>query len=207
MSGATGERIGGGRRHDRSGGAAAPTDGADTSRAAGSDTVAGRGAGFVALISLVRPASRSRVREAFAMSSADVPVTPLPPAPPAAAAWAGLALFAAGWAVVLRTLETNAFAVRVVRHQPERGHHSLRQFTADCTAKRPAVRPPGHLGGEPEQARNPTSHRPYSHVSHRDAPVLQLAIFQVADTRTEQRIRPRVQAAFRYVEHAFAPTP
>jgi protein-S-isoprenylcysteine O-methyltransferase Ste14 len=44
------------------------------------------------------------------------------PAPPAAAMWAGLALFAAGWVLVLRALETNAFAVRVVRHQPERGH-------------------------------------------------------------------------------------
>jgi protein-S-isoprenylcysteine O-methyltransferase Ste14 len=44
------------------------------------------------------------------------------PAPPAAAAWAGLALFAAGWVLVLKALETNAFAVRVVRHQPERGH-------------------------------------------------------------------------------------
>jgi protein-S-isoprenylcysteine O-methyltransferase Ste14 len=43
-------------------------------------------------------------------------------APPAVAAWAGLALFAAGWVLVLRALETNAFAVRVVRHQPERGH-------------------------------------------------------------------------------------
>ena len=34
----------------------------------------------------------------------------------------GLALFAAGAALVLKALETNAFAVRVVRHQPERGH-------------------------------------------------------------------------------------
>src|SRR6185436_13034939 len=46
--------------------------------------------------------------------------------PPAAAAWAvagaGLALYALGWVLVLRALETNAFAVRVVRHQPERGH-------------------------------------------------------------------------------------
>jgi protein-S-isoprenylcysteine O-methyltransferase Ste14 len=33
-----------------------------------------------------------------------------------------LALFAAGWVLVLKALETNAFAVRVVRHQPERGH-------------------------------------------------------------------------------------
>jgi protein-S-isoprenylcysteine O-methyltransferase Ste14 len=33
-----------------------------------------------------------------------------------------LALFAAGWVLALRALETNAFAVRVVRHQPERGH-------------------------------------------------------------------------------------
>jgi protein-S-isoprenylcysteine O-methyltransferase Ste14 len=44
------------------------------------------------------------------------------PAPPAVAACVGLAIFAGGWVLVLRALETNAFAVRVVRHQPERGH-------------------------------------------------------------------------------------
>jgi len=43
-------------------------------------------------------------------------------APAKAVSWAGLAIFAAGWWLVLRALETNAFAVRVVRHQPERGH-------------------------------------------------------------------------------------
>ena len=42
-----------------------------------------------------------------------------------AIAWAGLAIFAAGWWLVLRALETNAFAVRVVRHQPERGHRVI----------------------------------------------------------------------------------
>jgi protein-S-isoprenylcysteine O-methyltransferase Ste14 len=56
------------------------------------------------------------------VSSGDAARWHIWPAPPAAAAWAGLALFAAGWALVLRALETNAFAVRVVRHQPERGH-------------------------------------------------------------------------------------
>jgi protein-S-isoprenylcysteine O-methyltransferase Ste14 len=59
------------------------------------------------------------------ISSADSTRWRFWPAPPAVAAWAagaGLALFAAGWVLVLRALETNAFAVRVVRHQPERGH-------------------------------------------------------------------------------------
>jgi protein-S-isoprenylcysteine O-methyltransferase Ste14 len=56
------------------------------------------------------------------VSSLDATRWHLWPAPPAAVAWAGLALFAAGWVLVLRALETNAFAVRVVRHQPERGH-------------------------------------------------------------------------------------
>ena len=46
-------------------------------------------------------------------------------APPIAIAWAGLALFAAGWWLVLRALETNPFAVRVVRYQPERGHRVI----------------------------------------------------------------------------------
>jgi protein-S-isoprenylcysteine O-methyltransferase Ste14 len=41
---------------------------------------------------------------------------------PPALAWLGLALFAAGWALVMRALETNAFATMVVRHQTERGH-------------------------------------------------------------------------------------
>ena len=44
------------------------------------------------------------------------------PAPGAALAWVGLGLFGAGWLLVVTALETNAFAVRVVRHQPERGH-------------------------------------------------------------------------------------
>jgi protein-S-isoprenylcysteine O-methyltransferase Ste14 len=44
------------------------------------------------------------------------------PAPPALASWVGLALYTAGWCLVVRALETNAFAVMVVRHQPERGH-------------------------------------------------------------------------------------
>lgn len=39
--------------------------------------------------------------------------------------WMGLAVFAAGWWLVLRALETNAFAVRVVRPQPERGHRVI----------------------------------------------------------------------------------
>jgi protein-S-isoprenylcysteine O-methyltransferase Ste14 len=43
-------------------------------------------------------------------------------APGDAAAWLGLGLFGAGWCLVVAALETNAFAVRVVRHQPERGH-------------------------------------------------------------------------------------
>lgn len=56
------------------------------------------------------------------VSSADAARWHLWPAPPAALAWFGLALFAAGWVLALKSLETNAFAVRVVRHQPERGH-------------------------------------------------------------------------------------
>jgi protein-S-isoprenylcysteine O-methyltransferase Ste14 len=44
---------------------------------------------------------------------------------PSALSWAGLAIFAAGWWLALRALETNAFAVRVVRHQPERGHRVI----------------------------------------------------------------------------------
>jgi len=42
------------------------------------------------------------------------------PRPPAAVSLAGLVLFAAGWWIIARVLRTNAFAVRVVRHQPER---------------------------------------------------------------------------------------
>ena len=56
------------------------------------------------------------------VSSIDATRWHLWPAPPAAVAWiapAGLILFAAGWVLVLRSLEINAFAVRVVRHQPE----------------------------------------------------------------------------------------
>jgi protein-S-isoprenylcysteine O-methyltransferase Ste14 len=56
------------------------------------------------------------------LSSADGSRWHVWPAPPKAISWAGLAIFAAGWWLVLRALETNAFAVRVVRHQPERGH-------------------------------------------------------------------------------------
>jgi protein-S-isoprenylcysteine O-methyltransferase Ste14 len=56
------------------------------------------------------------------LSSADGSRWHIGPAPPTALSWAGLATFAAGWWLVLRALETNAFAVRVVRHQPERGH-------------------------------------------------------------------------------------
>jgi len=41
---------------------------------------------------------------------------------PSMLAWPGLALFAAGWVLVMRALETNAFATTVVRHQVERGH-------------------------------------------------------------------------------------
>src|SRR6185436_8313831 len=52
------------------------------------------------------------------ISSVDAARWHIWPAPAAAASWAGLALFAAGWVLVLRALETNAFAVRVVRHQP-----------------------------------------------------------------------------------------
>ncbi len=56
------------------------------------------------------------------VSSADAARWHLWPAPPAALAWVGLALAAFGSALVHKSLETNAFAVRVVRHQPERGH-------------------------------------------------------------------------------------
>jgi protein-S-isoprenylcysteine O-methyltransferase Ste14 len=37
-------------------------------------------------------------------------------------AWLGLAFFAVGWMLVMRALETNAYATTVVRHQLERGH-------------------------------------------------------------------------------------
>jgi protein-S-isoprenylcysteine O-methyltransferase Ste14 len=56
------------------------------------------------------------------LSAADARRWHVWPAPGAAMSWLGLGLFAAGWCMVVRTLETNAFAVRVVRHQPERGH-------------------------------------------------------------------------------------
>ncbi len=59
------------------------------------------------------------------ISSADGSRWHIWPAPPITIAYAGLALFAAGWWLVLRALETNAFAVRVVRHQPERGHRVI----------------------------------------------------------------------------------
>jgi protein-S-isoprenylcysteine O-methyltransferase Ste14 len=45
--------------------------------------------------------------------------------PLTAISWMGLALFAAGWWLALRALETNAFAVRVVRYQPEHGHRVI----------------------------------------------------------------------------------
>jgi protein-S-isoprenylcysteine O-methyltransferase Ste14 len=41
---------------------------------------------------------------------------------PPAVAWLGIALFTAGWLLVMRALETNEFATMVVRHQSERGH-------------------------------------------------------------------------------------
>jgi protein-S-isoprenylcysteine O-methyltransferase Ste14 len=41
---------------------------------------------------------------------------------PSLVAWPGLALFSLGWVLVMRSLETNAFATTVVRHQAERGH-------------------------------------------------------------------------------------
>jgi protein-S-isoprenylcysteine O-methyltransferase Ste14 len=44
------------------------------------------------------------------------------PRPPAAVSFAGLVLFAAGWWIIALVLRTNPFAVRVVRHQQERGH-------------------------------------------------------------------------------------
>ena len=44
------------------------------------------------------------------------------PRPPAAVSVCGIVLFAAGWWIIAQVLRTNAFAVRVVRHQPERGH-------------------------------------------------------------------------------------
>jgi protein-S-isoprenylcysteine O-methyltransferase Ste14 len=44
------------------------------------------------------------------------------PRPPAAVSVCGIVLFAAGWWIIAEVLRTNAFAVRVVRHQPERGH-------------------------------------------------------------------------------------
>jgi protein-S-isoprenylcysteine O-methyltransferase Ste14 len=59
------------------------------------------------------------------VSSADGSRWHLWPEPSGAFLWAGLALFAAGWWLVLRALETNPFAVRVVRHQPERRHRVI----------------------------------------------------------------------------------
>jgi protein-S-isoprenylcysteine O-methyltransferase Ste14 len=44
------------------------------------------------------------------------------PALPVGLSWIGLAMFAAGWILVMRALETNAFATSVVRHQADRGH-------------------------------------------------------------------------------------
>jgi protein-S-isoprenylcysteine O-methyltransferase Ste14 len=59
------------------------------------------------------------------VSSADGSRWRLWPAPAEAVSWAGLAMFGAGWWLVLRALETNPFAVRVVRYQPERGHRVI----------------------------------------------------------------------------------
>jgi protein-S-isoprenylcysteine O-methyltransferase Ste14 len=59
------------------------------------------------------------------VSSADASRWHIWPAPALAVSWAGLAIFAAGWWLALRALQTNAFAVRVVRHQPERGHRVI----------------------------------------------------------------------------------
>jgi protein-S-isoprenylcysteine O-methyltransferase Ste14 len=59
------------------------------------------------------------------VSSADGSRWHIWPAPPIAISWLGLAIFIAGWWLALRALETNAFAVRVVRHQPERGHRVI----------------------------------------------------------------------------------
>jgi protein-S-isoprenylcysteine O-methyltransferase Ste14 len=56
------------------------------------------------------------------VTSLDAARGPRWPSPPAALAWLGLALFAGGWTLVMRALETNAFAVTVVRHQTDRGH-------------------------------------------------------------------------------------
>jgi protein-S-isoprenylcysteine O-methyltransferase Ste14 len=55
------------------------------------------------------------------LSAADVRRWHVWPWPGDAAAWVGLGLFGAGWCLVVAALETNAFAVREVRHQPERG--------------------------------------------------------------------------------------
>lgn len=59
------------------------------------------------------------------VSSADGSRWHVWPAPAIAISWAGLAIFGAGWWLVLRALETNPFAVRVVRYQPERGHRVI----------------------------------------------------------------------------------
>jgi protein-S-isoprenylcysteine O-methyltransferase Ste14 len=55
------------------------------------------------------------------VSAADVWRMHLLPAPPAWLRAAGLAAFIAGWWIVHRALETNAFAAFVVRHQADRG--------------------------------------------------------------------------------------
>lgn len=55
-------------------------------------------------------------------------------------AWVGLGLFAAGWTLVLRALETNAFAVTVVRHQAEREHAVVDSGVSAV------VRPPMYAG-------------------------------------------------------------
>jgi len=57
-----------------------------------------------------------------AASAADVWRWRLLPQPDRPLAAIGMALFVAGWWLITLALRTNAFAVTVVRHQPERGH-------------------------------------------------------------------------------------
>ncbi|NUO65654.1 MAG: isoprenylcysteine carboxylmethyltransferase family protein [Gemmatimonadaceae bacterium] len=57
-----------------------------------------------------------------ACTAADVWRWHLLPQPGRALAALGMAIFLAGWWIITLALRTNAFAVTVVRHQPERGH-------------------------------------------------------------------------------------
>ena len=57
-----------------------------------------------------------------ACSAADVWRWHLLPPPDRALTALGMVLFLAGWWIITLALRTNAFAVTVVRHQPERGH-------------------------------------------------------------------------------------